>query len=144
MEYLCGLLFVLVAVTVIGHGIWVLLATCAREISGNVTRAKGIGRACLQCRSPRSVVNGRCEICGAVPRVETASREREELQTTARQLWRLHREGAITQEHFEAIIGVVNRDLDRLLTGQRRTIQPPIRTTRVAPQVVVEPPGPVM
>ena len=140
MEYLCGLVVVLVAVTVIGHGIWVLLATCAREVFRYQAKPEAIRRPCPQCRSSRSVVNGCCEICGAVPRVETASREREELQTTARQLWRLHREGAISQEHFEALVSVVNSDLGRLLaressSGQSQSISTPIASQAVAPPV---------
>src|SRR5687768_13631230 len=97
MGLFLALAILLLFVTVVGHGIWVTLASL---FSGGAS-ATETGKLCPRCGSRFGVRDGRCMNCGAVPHVPpgTAS-PREELTSTARQLWRFRESGLITQQQY--------------------------------------------
>src|SRR6266508_3552234 len=105
MEYLIPLLFILsilvVSVTLIGHGIWLALAWFVRQLSGStssvsITPAPSLQapRSCVNCSSPIDLQMKFCGRCGAVRLTLAQETEVRELESTVRQLERLHQAGA--------------------------------------------------
>ncbi|MEX2176329.1 MAG: hypothetical protein WD872_18345 [Pirellulaceae bacterium] len=114
LAFLCGLAFFLVVVTVVGHLLWLLAAAIFRSISGELRpQPVSTGRQCAQCGAAASVQGGRCTACGAVPAIVPGEAQREELKSTARQLWRLLWERRISQRQYDEMMVPVMADLSR-------------------------------
>src|SRR5262249_58235749 len=110
--FLCGLSCVVVAVTVIGHAIWVGLAAVFKMLGGGGDRA--VARTCPRCGATGGLVAGRCIVCGAVPNIPPGvSTLREELQTTARQINRLLARGVISQEQNGSLQTAIQAELSQ-------------------------------
>jgi hypothetical protein len=115
---LCGLAFVLAVVTVVGHGLWVVIASIFGTFTGEHGREQAPqGKPCTKCGARFGVKGGRCVVCGAVPGVSPASTLREELTTTARQLRRLLDRGAITSDQYDALSAAIAAELRTPLAG---------------------------
>src|SRR5687767_9845293 len=84
LSVLCALFVSLVFITIVGHGIWVVLAPVFRTLSG----------------APPGP---------AAP----AQSQRDELRGTARQLWRMLQQGHITQRQYDELMVHVRADLTR-------------------------------
>ncbi len=63
-EALLFILIVLTVVTVIGHGIWVVLAWIGRTIGGAGSKDAEIHLSCPWCEKVTTVGRGRCQWCG--------------------------------------------------------------------------------
>src|SRR5262245_51639047 len=114
LQILCVLGFLLVAVTVIGHGIWVAVAAAFRAVTGTTSAAATTaGKPCPKCGARSSVHAGRCVACGAVPEVTPGESQREDLRSTARQLWRMLEQGRITQQQYDELMFHIRADLAR-------------------------------
>ncbi|MDX1946404.1 MAG: hypothetical protein SFU86_13470 [Pirellulaceae bacterium] len=111
---LCGCGFGLVVMTVVGHGIWVAIASVVKSLDSSGDSRKPANVPCPQCGSRLGMNGGRCTNCGAVPHVAPGATLREELKTTARQMRRLVDAKAITQEQYEAILAPIQVELQRL------------------------------
>jgi len=122
-------LFILLAViTVIGHGIWMLLAL----IFGGSRRRQGkIRRECVFCRRMTPVDLNRCDWCGRDLQGHLAT-ELADLQALERQLKRFGRRGELKGT-------VVKSLLDRVQGYRGRLLEPPVARTPAPP---VAPPRP--
>ncbi|MCH6584218.1 MAG: hypothetical protein IH808_14620, partial [Proteobacteria bacterium] len=104
LEFFTILLIVLAVVTLLGHGIWVVLAVIVDAIIGN-NRSATRGRDCPNCGKRRAVVSGQCTKCGATPFIRPAAgvAPPDEMLITTRRLERLLARGAISREEFDKL-----------------------------------------
>lgn len=118
LSVLCGLAFVLLVVTVVGHGLWLFFATIFRGFSGEASAAtKPPARPCPSCGRIGTVVDGRCRACGAVPAISPPATLTQELEATARHLERLLRRGIVRPDEYERMMDAIRADLVRLHPG---------------------------
>ncbi len=131
MEYLVGGLCVLVAITIIGHGLWVLVTLPFRD-SNFTPRGLAIdllrpgeSRRCPRCSLP--LLSHVCNVChGPAPAGSRPPDARQALGTLHTQLEQLHRLGAIdvqAAEQLAAIIAAERTRLDAAVTA-RATAEP--------------------
>lgn len=120
---LIGLSCFVVFITVVGHGIWLLIAFIFRQLSGNKS-SKRAGQPCPHCRHPQGVVAGRCLACGRVPQVNPGAALEQDLEATARHLKRLYDRKIVSQEQFEHLLRAVSDDLARLRGSPSPFAQP--------------------
>ncbi|WP_254512142.1 hypothetical protein [Anatilimnocola floriformis] len=131
---LCLLAFVLLVLAACGHGMWLVGEAIFRAILGdNYTRSQQKHERCLKC-GWLSVENGHCTHCGDVPPTALAQRSRQELQATARQLSRLHRNGQIPYDQCFALLKIIEADLSHLGAGLPLEVWPEV-SRPVAPAV---------
>src|ERR1051325_10439976 len=83
---LCIFCFVMAIVTLVGHAIWVGVAAVFRFLTGENSQPPPLGRPCPVCYQPRSVIRGRCIVCGHVPEVSPVVSLEQDLEGTARHL----------------------------------------------------------
>lgn len=124
------ILFVLLAIiTLIGHGVWVLLAWVLRTISGSkkgppvgslplATTSSNYSTTsshhCLNCTAELSVQMKFCGVCGAHRPTLKEEEQVRELETTVRQLERLHQAGEY-KTNFEELKWAIAAERDRIL-----------------------------
>jgi hypothetical protein len=120
MEFLFWLLIALVAITLVGHGIWVSLGKLFRVLGGEIAgpREQGPGRlygqACRYCGEAMQPFEDCCPRCG----LERASaRAAADLRATARHLREFLDEGLIDQKRFQVLRNRIETR-HRTLTGQ--------------------------
>jgi hypothetical protein len=140
VEYLLGLLIVLVVVTLVGHGIWVgiakLVGALATENADRGDTGRFYGHACRNCGESMRSFEDRCPRCG-LERVD--AREAADLRATLRHLREFHDEGLIDPKRFQLLRNRVEAR-HRTLTGQPFESPPPPRPARAA--VGAPPPNP--
>ncbi|MBN1911423.1 MAG: hypothetical protein JW818_16895, partial [Pirellulales bacterium] len=105
MEFLFWITVVLAVVTVVGHGLWALIALIFRLLSGN--RARGETRECPFCRRRTPLRGRRCGFCGHAledPRAE----ELADLAAMEREIRRLRRAEVINDTVVEALLDKVH------------------------------------
>src|SRR5688500_9135372 len=116
---LCVLAFVLLVVTLIGHGLWVLAAAIFRGLSGQTSATSAPPRTCPACGRVGTIVGGRCQLCGAVPNVAPPEGLKQDLEATARHLERMLRRGIIRPDEHQRMVDSILADLARLKAGVR-------------------------
>ena len=124
---LCILAFVIAIMTVVGHGIWLIVAATFRFLSGNSSPggiAAATGKPCPYCHHPRGIIAGRCIACGRIPQVNPGAALEQDLEATARHLRRLHDRKMVSPEQFEQLMAVIGSDLARLRGGPSPFAQP--------------------
>lgn len=124
MEVLIFLLIVLTLITLIGHGIWVVIRWVVRALLGTETKNDK--------QVTRLFDSGKDAIT--------------DLATTERQLVRFHRAGKINDETYQLLLAQIRDELDRLL-GRQATAPPkpsPTRAPAPAPAPVASPPPSVV
>jgi hypothetical protein len=109
------ILFLLAVITVVGHGIWVLLAALGRALAGgtqtDVPASRRPGGRCPRCGRPLMGKN-ECLVCGlAAP----AFNELGDLEATARQL-SVFRQAGVLEEATNTQIQAVIQERRRRLT----------------------------
>ena len=130
MDYLIPLLIVLVVLvammTLIGHGIWLGLAWCFRQLSGPpsfnpVTPSPSVEAPtlCLNCRSPFDVQMKYCGRCGAVRLTVAQEEQLRELEGTLRQLDRLHQAGALDEVNFRVLKIKIDNEREQIRSRQQ-------------------------
>lgn len=135
-------LFVFALITVIGHGIWVLLATIFRAIFGkpdaeraavdNRTDARTMPRArCAECSAALLDGDTFCPICGLA---RSGAGRMADLAMIARQLDRFLNQGRLDAETHKLVMSLVEEERARLIALIRRDS---VTTRREA-----EPPAP--
>src|SRR5262245_8969978 len=141
MEEILIALFVIGFITLIGHGIWVLLAMILRAIfsepkaeraavdEGSDARTKRKTR-CAECGADLLDGDVFCPICG---RDRSSARPMADLAITARQLDKFLRQGRLDAEIHKLIIGLVEEERTRLVA--------PARSDATAPRREAEPPA---
>src|SRR2546428_4196899 len=127
MEILIALLFALVLITLIGHGIWVLLAMIYRALSGEPesqsvsindrsdARTKRETR-CVECGATLLDVDSFCPVCG---RARSSVGPMADLAMTARQLDKFLSQGKLDAEVHKLIIDLVEEERTRLVAPIR-------------------------
>jgi hypothetical protein len=126
MEWLISFFLVTALVTLVGHGIWVLLAAILRVLFG-VSEASA---RCRYCGRNSSVARGRCQWCGQSLSSPPAD-EQADLAAVTRQLQRWQARGALKP-------GTVGRLLSRVEVYGKSL------TARTAAPKVVEAAEPLM
>jgi hypothetical protein len=125
MEWLCWLGLAVVAITLIGHGLWVL---AARILGFHVRATKTNGgalRRCPRCREVAQAANGRCLICGWSTNVAPGgASEADDLARTAGQLARFARAGLIDAPTHARLTSVIRDEQERLRAGVGGTPPP--------------------
>src|SRR5262245_38559890 len=122
ISILIALLFALVLITLIGHGIWVLLAMIYRALTGgseslsisiNDSGAARTGRGalCAECGAGLQTGDSFCSVCG---QARSSAGLRADLAMTARQLDKFLNQGRLDAEVHKLIIGLVEEERTRL------------------------------
>src|SRR5215470_9892372 len=124
--FLCFLLWI---VTLVGHGIWVVLAWFAREMFGS-NRAAAQAQVlslnpsataqCINCHALLRTGAQYCGVCAAHQPTGKAAEALHELQGTMRTLERLHEAGAIDQVNFRVLKIKIEDERDRIIFPQGR------------------------
>ena len=128
MGYLFTLLIILTLVTLVGHGIWVLLAAINRALSGGPVPA--MQKRCLFCGQLTAADARRCDWCGRETTGQTAE-ELADIEAFVRQVKRLQRAGSITD-------AAANGLLARAETYRKRLLGPPaVQPARSCPNAAV-------
>src|SRR3989442_10174217 len=107
MEGLLVLGFILLLITLVGHGIWVFLRWVFRQLAGNADtkpqpQTLGLSR-CLNCNSTLSATTIFCGKCGTRKPFGIIAELLKDLAATERQLDRFRRAGAIEDDLYEAL-----------------------------------------
>src|SRR5262245_42622102 len=98
IPFLFVLAFVLVLVTLVGHGIWVVLAAFLRAITGSKSESSSqtlslntpTANACPNCGFALRIQVKFCGVCGAHRMTLSQEQELRELDVTLRQLEKLY------------------------------------------------------
>jgi hypothetical protein len=142
MEILIALLIALGLITLIGHGIWVLLATILRAVSGEPEAERDAvddrrdartrqGMRCAECGSALSYGDSFCPLCGLA---RSGADRMADLAKIARQLDRFLNQGRLDAETHKLVMSLVEEERTRLIAPVRRDV--------VATRVEAEPPAP--
>jgi len=116
-EALLVLTIALVVVTLVGHGIWLLLAFLFRLLTGRPGRRTRRRVRCVYCRRLTPAAADRCDWCGKSLHSEMAE-ELADLDAVARQLDRFLKANALKP-------GAADRLLARVRDYRRRLVEPP-------------------
>src|SRR6266850_2554284 len=117
------LVFLLVMVTLIGHGICVSLAWFGRQVSGasktspvqTLSLSPPAPEQCPNCHTPRSPKAAFCPICGAQRPTVADELPARELEGTLRQLDRLNQLGVLDEVNSRALREKIEPELQRIL-----------------------------
>ncbi len=143
MEYLIPLLIILfillVFVTLVGHGIWVVLAWFFRELSGDKPEPRvqtlsletHATHQCPNCRQPLTIQMKFCGVCGALRLSLRQEEELRELDVTLRQIERLRQAGE-SEADFAVIKSRIEAERQRILFPDDRTKPAPKPTPQKA------------
>src|SRR5215813_5109744 len=149
MEDLIPILFVLgilfIVITVVGHGIWLVLAWIFRELTGTrrdeppvsitSTPTDSSAHKCPNCGFGLTVQLKFCGVCGARRPTLAQQEQLRELEITLRQLERLRESGAIPEVDFRVLKTRIVTERDRILFPHGRpgvAKQPPLFTPEAA------------
>src|SRR5438132_10701064 len=155
MEFLIPLLVILsillVSVTLIGHGIWLALAWFFQQLSRSASSiapapSPQAPRPCVNCRSSIDIQMKYCGRCGAIRLTLAQEAHLRELDSTFRQLERLHQGGALDGVNLRVLKTKIDSEREQLLFPHGRqgaAKQPSLftpdlsapRTPRVAPPI---------
>src|SRR2546421_5500533 len=125
MEYLIplliGLFILLVFVTLVGHGIWMVLAWFFREVGGTkretsvsiYSSGEPAKHQCPNCECVLEIQMKFCGVCGAQHLTPAQEEQLRELAVTLRQLERLHETGALNQVNFRVLKTRIENERER-------------------------------
>jgi hypothetical protein len=144
IEILITLFVVIALITLIGHGIWVLLAKIFRALAGGPesqsipinaasTNDSGANRPrqdarCAECGTSLQIGDGFCPVCGLA---RSSVRPVEALEATARQLDRFLNQGRLDAATHKVVM--------ELVAEERARLAPPVRRDAVTARREVEP-----
>jgi hypothetical protein len=128
MEILIALLIVIALITLVGHGIWVLLAMIFRALGGNAepqsisTRDSNAvrpsnDRQCAECGATLQIGDSFCPVCG---RARSSVKPMDDLAMTARQVDRFLNQGRLDAETHKLVMELVEEERARLIAPVRR------------------------
>jgi len=148
---LIAFLFALVLITLIGHGIWVLLAMVYRAISGdpesqfttiNDRSAAPTWRdaRCAECGAVLRSGDIFCAVCG---RAQSSAGPIADLMMTARQLDKLLNQGKLDAETHRLVMRVIEEERERLTAPVRPSVIEARRETEARPVQPVQPVQPI-
>ena len=103
VEFLLLLLFVLAVVTLVGHGLWLLVSALVSALGGGRNPAQQVAwEGCAGCGMKIAPDAGRCWWCG-LEQASAAAAELTDLRATGRQLRRFHEQGLLDITAFERL-----------------------------------------
>ncbi len=108
--FLCVATIVVAVITVLGHGIWVVLAAIVRWLAGAGRDSPKLPRHCPACRLRIPAESIRCKYCGCELTPLPAARPASDLPATLRQLARLHGRGWMETAEYERLVRLVRQD----------------------------------
>ena len=118
-----GIFFILV--TLVGHGIWLILAWIFRELTGTARDEPPVSitpsptdasaHKCPNCGFGLTVQLKFCGVCGARRPTLLQQEALRELDITLRQLERLHESGAMTEVDFRVLKTKIVNERERIL-----------------------------
>jgi hypothetical protein len=126
VEYLLGLFVALFLITLVGHGIWVVLAKLFQVVSDvhpSESKPSSVHRfqeRCLNCAEPLRPAYSLCPRCGMSPSV---ARRMADLNATMRSLQEFHREGLLDAAQFQRLCDHLEQQR-RAPAGQRTQATP--------------------
>jgi hypothetical protein len=141
MDILLTLVLILLAVAVVGHGLWLLGAALWRLLFGSEEPQLDEGREpCIVCGRLKTRALRFCPWCGVDGRNRLAV-ELADLQATQRQMQRLRSSGTLdeaTHERLQANLNELRQQLLVRLTGTGLVIPPasPAGTSNEIPEVI--------
>ena len=146
MEALLALGFILLLITLIGHGIWVFLRWIIRSLAGKgalepQVQSLGLFR-CISCKAAISQTTTFCGKCGARQPSGIIGELLKDLAATERQFERFHRSGAIEDDVYENFKSRIQAERTRLNSraGATPAKPPPQPVPQQQPASVTEAP----
>lgn len=143
LAVLLFLAFLLLVITLVGHGIWVLLRAIFRFVFRDppAQTANQDVPHCSNCQAEIAVNTTFCARCGARQRIGVVTELLKDLAATERQLERFHRSGSVETETYQTLKAQIDLERTRLNNRQAGTAPPPQAHTP-APSAPI-PPEPV-
>src|SRR6267378_3822047 len=142
MEFLLVLAFVLLLITLIGHGIWVALRWFIRQLAGNTAADKQVERPdlsrCSQCKAEILSHATFCGHCGTRKPFGIVAELLKDLAATERQVERFRRAGAIEDDVYEDLKNRLQAERTRLSNRDAPAPSPPPVVSQ--PPVITQPP----
>jgi hypothetical protein len=136
MEWIIIVFILLASITVIGHGIWVLIRTLFHAISGHADGRGNFSPKCQVCGANLSVTSSYCGFCGS--KQVAHEMVSADLDLIIRQLDRMLSLGRIDQTTYKSIMQAIEESSARFKSPQEQKVpQPPaveIETSPVAPE----------
>ena len=103
--FLCVLLIVLAVITVMGHGLWLLVAAILRWLLAEPPKKKGFDLYCSYCGAGVPSGSSRCPVCGKEKHAQaTSTTWRDDLQATYRQLERLRNREQLGEDEHRMLV----------------------------------------
>jgi hypothetical protein len=138
MEWIFGVLILLGFVTLIGHGIWVLIRAIFRAISGDSDEPADFSSKCPICGTILRVTSNYCGFCGS--KQVTHGTIPADLDFIIRQLDRMVSLGRIDQTTYKSIMHAIEEDRARFKPPQEQKVaQPPVAEIERPPVVPERP-----
>ncbi len=128
---LAFLVFLLILMTVIGHGIWVTIRWFIRQLAGSANDSRPQVTEVQRCANCGFQVQTTAEFCGqcGCPRLSGIVVELlKDLRATVRQLERFHRAGSIDDETYRKLNAKIEAEKARLTS---RRAPAPLVSTRI-------------
>lgn len=135
---LCVIGIILAVVTVVGHGLWWVIAAFFRWLSGSGVQETHALQRCPQCGAGVRADDRRCLACGFERSHATSPPLKDDIEATIRQLNRLRSYGLIGADRHAELMRVLKESEAGL--GQGKPAVEPARTE--APATPVPPPQP--
>lgn len=117
MEILVGLLFLIGIITLIGHGIWVVLAMIFRPIFGSSEEEKKVldlSSRCSECNASLQIGDEFCAACGRWQKGNDKAGPLADLAMTARQMDRFLNHGKIDLATHKSVAKAIEEERARL------------------------------
>ncbi len=153
MEILFALLIVLGIITLIGHGIWVLLAAIFRALSDKPAddhapmpiyeKPSAPLRQPIFCDHCGAALRANSKMCFSCGRTQLGLEEKEtlnDLDATERQLQRFHQQGVLDESKFNWLNQVVAHERHRFLQAPPVPVPAPPPAPAVEPEAAPAPP----
>jgi len=133
---LCGIGIVLTVVTLLGHGLWVVIAAFFRWLSGSGVAGASAGYRCPQCGAALTTGDRRCTTCGFVRTQRRAPTTADDVEATIRQLNRMRSYGLIGADRHAELMRVLRESETRPVPGDR-----PVEPAPAEPPAAAAPPS---
>jgi hypothetical protein len=145
VEFLCALVVILAVVTVVGHGLWLLIAAVGHSLRDPATPVSRRARG--QCRNCGATHSLQCEVCPVCRLTRTTAADLGDLAVTLRKLQEFQARRHLADDTFQQLSVLINRRRRELYDDVPvvRPVVEPVRPIRpfVAPPPV-RPPKPVV
>jgi len=133
---LCAIGITLAVVTVLGHGLWLVIAAFFRWLSGSGIEKSLPVRRCPQCGAGLAAGDQRCAACGRERLDGRVPSHQDDIEATIRHLNRLRSYGLIEADRHAELTRIVRESETTLVSGEVAA-----EPTRREPPVATAPPS---